>query len=335
MYPSPSLPCFIEMDDLPSTHNDSNDKRQHYLCDLRTSTSPLRAGCMVAPISVRMLLPTIIACVIGILGVFIIKRSTSPTESGSTLGSGPMFDAIAPYYDSANKFMSLGFDQTWRKNLVEQLDLKADDIVLDISTGTGDVAIWIAKKLRILGKNDGQPITGYDPSGKMLSYAATKIEEGNYGGLIQLVQGDAQDMNTLIDNHYDKVSMSFGIRNVPDRMKALREINRVMRVDGKVIIMEFSTPLSGVLAPLAKVFLRNVVPLLGSLVSGGHSAEYDHLRDSILNFPSPTGFKEMMTDSGFSECINKDLFFDVVHIFICHKRTAIEAKPVITDNSLP
>ena len=266
-----------------------------------------------------MLVQTLAACLFGVIAVFMMRKSIAPGELESTLGSGTMFDVIAPYYDSANKFMSLGFDQSWRKNLVEELDLKADDIVLDISTGTGDVAIWIAKKLQTLGKFDGQPVTGFDPSTKMLSFAAIKIKEGNYGGLIKLVQGDAQNMDTLDDNHYDKVSMSFGIRNVPDRMKALREINRVMRVDGKVIIMEFSTPLSGVLAPLAKVFLHNMVPILGSLISGGHNAEYDHLRDSILNFPSPTGFKQMMTDSGFSKCMNKDLFFDVVHIFICRK----------------
>ena len=271
-----------------------------------------------------MILPTILACIVGIFAVYVLKSTTTPAESDATLGSGTMFDSIAPYYDSANKFMSLGFDQSWRRSLVDELDLKVDDIILDISTGTGDVAIWIAKRMQSLGKNDGQPITGFDPSSKMLSFAAIKIEEGNYSGLIKLIEGDAQNMDSLNDNTYSKVSQSFGIRNVPDRMKALREIYRVMRADGKVIIMEFATPLSGLLAPLAKVFLHNLVPLLGSLVSGGHNAEYDHLRDSILNFPSPAGFTQMMTDSGFSECIHKDLFFDVVHLFICYKRVVVE-----------
>jgi demethylmenaquinone methyltransferase / 2-methoxy-6-polyprenyl-1,4-benzoquinol methylase len=261
-----------------------------------------------------MIAMTLIACLAGIIA-FLVLKTNGPAESGATLGSGPMFDSIAPYYDSANKFMSLGFDQSWRRSLVDELNVKVDDVVLDISTGTGDVAIWIAKKFQELDKNDGQPVTGFDPSSKMLSYAALKIHEGSYENLIKLVLGDAQDMFTLADNYYTKVSMSFGIRNVPDRMKALREIYRVMHPNGsKVIIMEFSTPLSGFLAPMAKTFLHSVVPL--------HNAEYDHLRDSILNFPSPAGFKQMMIDSGFTDCINKDLFFDVVHLYVCHKIVA-------------
>ena len=274
-----------------------------------------------------MLPQTVIVCVMAVIAYLVYTKTTVQNESGTTLGSGPMFDSIAPYYDSANKFMSLGFDQSWRRSLVDDLDVKVDDIVLDISTGTGDVAIWIAKKLQTLGKFDGQPVTGFDPSGKMLSYADIKIKEGGLNKLIKLIQGDAQNMNTLSDNYYNKVSMSFGIRNVPDRMKALREIYRVMHPDSsKVIIMEFSSPTTGVLAPVANIFLHHVVPMLGGLVSGGHNAEYDHLRDSILNFPNPTGFKQMIVESGFVDCINKDLFFDVVHLYICHKRVAFSER---------
>ena len=247
------------------------------------------------------------------------------------MGSGSMFDSIAPYYDSANKVMSLGFDQSWRRSLVDNLDVVAQDVILDVSTGTGDVAILIAKKLQDLGVKDGQPVTGFDPSAKMLSFAAKKIEDGKYKDLIQLVEGDAQNMDTLKDNYYSKVAMSFGIRNVPDRSKALREIYRVMRQNGKVIIMEFSTPATGYLAPISKFLLQYFVPTVGGLISGGRTAEYDHLRDSILNFPSPTGFQQMMTDAGFSDCSNSDLFLDSVYLYTCLK---IVPEVIISDAEL-
>jgi demethylmenaquinone methyltransferase/2-methoxy-6-polyprenyl-1,4-benzoquinol methylase len=99
----------------------------------------------------------------------------------------------------------------------------------------------------------------------MLSIASTKIEKKKYTGLIKLIKGDAQEMS-LSSNYYDKVSMSFGIRNVPDRMKALKEIFRVMSPNGKVIIMEFSTPLSGFLTPVTKFFLHYVMPTIGMYI---------------------------------------------------------------------
>ena len=263
-----------------------------------------------------------LASLVGMIAYYFFpEQYPSGGPNAATLGSGSMFDMIAPYYDSANKFMSLGFDQSWRQSLVENLDLTADDIILDVSTGTGDVAIWVAKKLISIGVTDGQPVTGFDPSSKMLSYAAVKITNGNFDKMIQLVEGDAQNMETLKSNYYSKVTMSFGIRNVPDRVKALHEIFRVMRDNGKLIIMEFSSPSSGFLAPVSRFLLQNFVPAIGGLISGGHKAEYDHLRDSILNFPSPTGFKELVTSCGFTDCTNVDLFLDAVHLYVCQKKS--------------
>jgi demethylmenaquinone methyltransferase / 2-methoxy-6-polyprenyl-1,4-benzoquinol methylase len=266
----------------------------------------------------NMFFIAVVVSLVAVLVYYFTKRAI-PNDSGAAMGSGSMFDSIAPYYDSANKVMSLGFDQSWRQSLVDKLELVDQDVILDVSTGTGDVAILVAKKLQNLGRKDGQPVTGFDPSAKMLSFAAKKIEDGKLKDLIQLVQGDAQNMDTLKDNYYSKVAMSFGIRNVPDRMKALKEIYRVMRHNGKVIIMEFSTPSSGYLAPISKFLLQHFVPTVGGLISGGHTAEYDHLRDSILNFPSPSGFQQMMTDAGFSDCGNADLFLDSVYLYTCSK----------------
>lgn len=240
----------------------------------------------------------------------------------NNLGSGQMFDGIAPYYDTANRFMSLGLDQSWRRKLVQLLHLQANDRVLDVSTGTGDVAILIAKKMQSLGKKDGQPITGFDPSSNMLSFATSKVKQEQLTGMIKLIQGDAQNMKGIGRNSFDKITMSFGIRNVPDRKKALRELYRVARRKSTVIVMEFFAPLGakgGPLSSFAEVFVKLVVPAVGSLISGGHTKAYNHLSDSIFNFPSTGEFKSMMESSGFSDCRVESVFFNVVCACICTK----------------
>jgi demethylmenaquinone methyltransferase/2-methoxy-6-polyprenyl-1,4-benzoquinol methylase len=132
-------------------------------------------------------------------------------------GSGSMFDSVAPYYDIANRFMSMGFDQSWRRSLVTALDLQEKDYVLDVSTGTADVAILMAKSLKSAGTVDGYPITGLDPSRNMLSHGAEKLRSEGVDKIVRLVQGDAQNMDEFPDESFDKISQSFGIRNVPDR----------------------------------------------------------------------------------------------------------------------
>jgi demethylmenaquinone methyltransferase/2-methoxy-6-polyprenyl-1,4-benzoquinol methylase len=234
-------------------------------------------------------------------------------------GSGAMFDSVAPFYDIANRFMSFGFDQSWRKSLVTALHLSTQDAILDVSTGTADVAIQMAYNLKRLGKHSGNSIVGLDPSANMLAYGAAKLKKDNIHELVSLVQGDAQDMVDHRDESFDKISQSFGIRNVPDRLKALNEMYRVMRPGGMIGIMEFSAPHKGPLQPLAMFFLRTILPLIGRILSGGLKSEYDHLRDSIINFPTPPEFVKLMESAGFSNCATSDLFFDTVYLYTCTK----------------
>lgn len=206
--------------------------------------------------------------------------------------------------------------------MADRLDIKAFDNILDVSTGTADVALILARKMQLLGRNSGQPITGLDPSANMLSIARSKVEQTKLSDMIKLVQGDAQNMHSLKSNTFEKVTQSFGIRNVPDRLKALKEIHRVMKSGGKAVIMEFFSPLKrdGYLDRLARVFVKYFVPTIGAVISGGHTAAYNHLSDSIFNFPSTEEFKQLMLDAGFAECHIESVFFNVVNLCICSKK---------------
>jgi len=280
-----------------------------------------------APSKMLILLAVVLALWFG------LTRPSSGTPD-ALLGSGAMFDAIAPYYDTANKFMSLNLDSSWRRALVDELSLgqfppdrKLD--ILDIATGTGDVALMIAGDVVKLGQDLSArtSIIGLDPSSRMLDFAREKAtaRHGQAGGgpLVRFQRGNAEEAGDLTAQQpslFDKVTISFGIRNFPDRAKALRNIAKVLKdpAASQVAIVEFVTPRSGPLAPLARAFLVYAVPLLGSLVAGrGHTAEYDHLRDSILSFPTPPQFVEIMENSGLSNCQARNVFMDVVHLFSC------------------
>lgn len=226
-------------------------------------------------------------------------------------GSGKMFDKFAKYYDIGNRFMSLGQDQSWRKALLAAAEVRSDDTLLDLATGSADVAI-AAKSLF-----NAKTVIGLDPSFEMLKMGRSKI--GTLGlSDIQLVEGDAQSMPEFKDGTFDKITMSFGIRNVPDRLKALREMRRVIvpKSSSRLAIMEFSSPSSSTIAGrAAQVFVRYLVPLIGGLISGA-TREYQYLEESIFKFPSPSEFEAMIDSAGFEKIKRISLAFGVVNIYI-------------------
>ena len=268
----------------------------------------------------------IVASVLIGLGLWSLQPQSK--GGGARLGSGKMFDSIAPWYDTANKFMSLNMDQSWRRVLVDELGLphhpRTESLhILDIATGTGDVAIMVAKDVMRLGLESVTTIVALDPSTKMLDHARIKIGQGGFPiNLIKVETGNAEEVDhlRLAAEAYDKITISFGIRNFADRGKALRSMVSVLKDPdaSQVVISEFVTPRNGPLAPLARFFLVYAVPLLGKLVAGpSHSAEYDHLRDSILNFPSPEEFLSLMHKSGMKNCHSRNVFFETVYQFSC------------------
>lgn len=222
-------------------------------------------------------------------------------------GSGAMFDAIAERYDLLNRLISLGVDQGWRKRTVAALEVSGPARVLDLATGTADLAVLVARshpQCRVLG---------VDPSPKMLAIGQRKVSAAGLSQRIELTEGDAQALSAA-DASFDGVTMAFGIRNVPDRPRALSEMRRVTRSSGRVAILELSEPRSGPLAALARFHMHRVVPWLGGVLSG--RGAYRYLPDSIAAFPSAGLFVEMMRAAGFRDVVATPLTFGVCHLYV-------------------
>lgn len=227
-------------------------------------------------------------------------------------GSGKMFDGIAHRYDLLNRLMSFGLDRRWRRKTVESLALgtissNSAPRVLDLATGTADLAIRIART---------QPhahVTGLDPSSGMLEIAGQKTARFGLADRIDLVQGSAEEL-PFDDDSFDAVCIGFGIRNVPDRPRALREMARVVRPGGRIAILELSEPERGVMGKLAQWHVHVVVPRMGALLSG--SKEYRYLQQSIAAFPRPDVFADIMRESGIYVLDVEKLAFGACQLFV-------------------
>jgi len=251
---------------------------------------------------------------------YVPSAASADAKSGGGsqgLGSGKMFDSIAWAYDITNRFMSLGTDQRWRRTMLDEcLVLKNGDKVMDLATGTADVALLEGQRLLELGGKGS--VIGIDPSIEMLRHGVEKVQQSDLTGVVSLSKGDAQDLSghnqvqtggslssqvgSIASDSIDKISMSFGIRNVPDRAKALREMHRVLKkkASSRVCILEFSLP-SGrtFLSQLSKAFVTNVIPMIGQIMTiGTGSNEYSYLSESIMKFPTPQDFAALMTSEG-------------------------------------
>lgn len=220
-------------------------------------------------------------------------HATSPQGSAVARvdGSGHMFNQIARRYDLLNRVISCGLDQGWRRRTVASLQMQTGYRILDLATGTADLP------LEIVRQQAGVQVVGLDPSVGMLDVGRTKIQGRGLEASVELVEGDAQALPFESDS-FDGITMAFGIRNVPDRDLALREMVRVLKPSRRVGILELSEPRTGLLAPFARLHIHHIVPTLGALLSG--SAEYRYLQKSIQAFPTPEAFAQMMREAGFA-----------------------------------
>jgi demethylmenaquinone methyltransferase/2-methoxy-6-polyprenyl-1,4-benzoquinol methylase len=222
-------------------------------------------------------------------------------------GSGAMFDRIAARYDAMNRVLSLGLDRGWRRRTVRALALGASPRVLDVGTGTGDLALDIARI------HPDATVIGLDPSSQMLAIADAKRTRLGLADRVTLVTGDAQQL-AFRDGEMDAVTIAFCIRNVPDRPKALREMARVVRPGGRVAILELGEPRRGVLARAARFHTRHVVPRLGALLSGAR--EYRYLQRSIAAFPPSEEFAAIMERAGLRMIEVVPLTFGVCTLYV-------------------
>lgn len=235
----------------------------------------------------------------------------NPSADGARGGSGEMFDRIAERYDMLNRVLSLGVDKSWRRRTVRALALGPDYRVLDLATGTADLALLVART------HAHGAIVGLDPSPGMLAIGRGKVAALKLEGRIELMEGDAQQL-PFGDDSFDGVCIAFGIRNVPDRAKALREMARVTRAGGRVAILELREPSGGLMGPLARFHIRTVVPRVGALLSGAR--EYRYLQQSIAAFPPPRQFADLMDECGLRVLAVETLTFGVCTLYVAEPR---------------
>lgn len=235
-------------------------------------------------------------------------------EHALALGSGQMFDRIADRYDLLNRVLSMGIDRSWRRRTVRALALgEGPRRVLDVATGTADLALAIA------AAHPQTSVLGVDPSVNMLARGRHKVARRGLTERIELMVGDAQALGHP-DGSFDAATISFGIRNVPDRMAGLREMARVVRPGGRVCVLELGEPRRGLLARSARWYTHHVVPWLGGLLSG--QREYRYLQRSIAAFPDAETFSQMMREAGLEIEAVQPMMFGVCTLFVGQKPEA-------------
>ena len=220
-----------------------------------------------------------------------------------------MFDQIAHRYDFLNRFLSAGIDVGWRKKAIRQLtDIKPANL-LDVATGTADVALLTYK---LLEPKPAQ-IIGIDISEGMLELGRKKIAAQGLQGTIELQTGDSEAIN-FNDNTFDAVTVAFGVRNFAHLEKGLSEMLRILKPGGKVIILEFSKPVLPGVKSLYNLYTRIIAPQAGKYIAKNQAA-YKYLNDSIQAFPEGNKFLEIMQQSGFRKCYKKPLSLGVCTIY--------------------
>jgi demethylmenaquinone methyltransferase/2-methoxy-6-polyprenyl-1,4-benzoquinol methylase len=219
-----------------------------------------------------------------------------------------MFDAIAGRYDFLNHFLSAGIDRRWRTRAIRSLQLTGRERVLDLCTGTADLAIEAMQ-----AQPPAARVVGVDFAGAMLSIGREKVAAERLSGAIALVRGDAMRIPAA-DGSVDAVTIAFGIRNVADVPVACREIYRVMKPGGRLAILEFSVPTLPGFSQLYMWYVRNVLPSIGRAISR-HEGAYKYLQASIEAFVSPAEFVTILRQSGFVEVRPVQLMLGSVFLY--------------------
>jgi len=236
-------------------------------------------------------------------------------DSNSSLGKkqqvAEMFNNIAGRYDFLNHFLSMGIDKTWRKKAIKEVASANPKQILDVATGTGDMAIAAS------GAIPGAKITGVDIAAQMLDEGRKKIATEGLNKLINMQLADSESLPFANDT-YDAVMCAYGVRNFEDLEKGLKEMQRVMRPGGKLAILEFSRPASFPVKQLYTFYFRRILPTVGGLLSK-HKTAYTYLPESVNAFPDGQKFCAILTGCGFKNAHARPLTLGVTTLYTATK----------------
>jgi demethylmenaquinone methyltransferase / 2-methoxy-6-polyprenyl-1,4-benzoquinol methylase len=233
----------------------------------------------------------------------------------STLGKkeqvAQMFDTISGNYDNLNRVISFGIDVKWRKKVLKIVSAKQPKNILDIATGTGDLAILMAK-------TNAEKIIGLDISAGMLEVGKKKVEEKKLSNKIEMVLGDSENI-PFEDNYFDAITVSFGVRNFENLEKGFSEILRVLKPNGVFVILETSVPDKTPYKQGYRFYTKNILPLIGKLFSKDNSA-YGYLSESAAAFPYGEALNNILRKIGFIDVVAMPQTFGVATIYSASKK---------------
>jgi demethylmenaquinone methyltransferase / 2-methoxy-6-polyprenyl-1,4-benzoquinol methylase len=232
----------------------------------------------------------------------ILEKTAVPLSSENQIQA--MFNAVAPRYDFLNRLLSAGYDRRWRKLAVNEFDSVANKTFLDVATGTADITLEI-----VCRQPSSKKIIGMDFSQSMLELGNNKVSGLN----INLISGSAENI-PLKDKTFDGVITAFGVRNFSDAKQGLREMYRVLKPKGKIVVLEFSFPQNVLLQWLYRLYFENILPFTGRIISR-HKSAYSYLPASVANFPQGNDFKKMLEESGFEDVFLKELTLGIVTLY--------------------
>lgn len=232
-------------------------------------------------------------------------------EEGKKQQVEEMFDNIAPTYDKLNRILSLRVDKLWRKNVIKLLKSQSHQSILDIATGTCDLPIAIDKALTY------DELVGLDLSEEMLSMGQKKLDKQGIASRVKLIKGDSENL-PFDSQSFDAITCAFGVRNFENLQAGLKEMARVVKDSGQLIVLEFSTPQNKIFKNLYYFYFFNVLPFVGNLLSGDKRA-YTYLPESVKVFPSGEAFAQELKKAGFKTVICRPQTFGICTIYQAKK----------------
>lgn len=234
------------------------------------------------------------------------------TEGSKKEQVSNMFNNIARYYDFLNHFLSLGIDKLWRKRVIKELRKSNPRHLLDVATGTADVAITVANNMEV------DKVIGLDIAVEMLEIGRKKVSKQNLDQTVELISGDAENL-PFEDNTFDAITVAFGVRNFEHLDKGLAEMRRVLKPQGKLIVLEFSKPTLFPFKQLFNFYFSTILPFVGKMTSKDPKA-YRYLYESVQAFPDGNAFSSRLDAVGYENIKQIPLTFGISSIYLGTKK---------------